>query len=315
MTSSPSEDRPTCFIAMPMSTQAVHLETYAGDPEHWRHVMESLFEKAILLAGYTPVRPAVTGSFLIHGAIIEQLSTADLVLVDLSSHNPNVFFEFGVRTSLNLPISLVRDEHTSLPFDTAGINTYSYDSKLNGWNMDREVAALAEHLANCATSCAGENPLWRQFGLTIRAGTPNPDESPFEAKVDLLASRLEELRRDFDRRMPTSVVSDSNVSGGAALPFVTLNSSAHSWVDQVRGRERLSTINSDLDNFSAELAAEARNKGFAYELDMIGPRDVVLHLSDQAPVAFYRRAEKLGDMYRLNLSIAEPNRGNLDSDG
>src|SRR3712207_6973285 len=40
-----------------------------------------------------------------------------------------------------------------------------------------------------ATSCAGENPLWRQFGLTIRAHEPDADESPLEAKVDLLTDR------------------------------------------------------------------------------------------------------------------------------
>lgn len=175
---------------MPITTHAEHVERYGGDKDHWSHVMETLFVPAIEAAGFRPIRPIAEGSHLIHGLIIKNLSEADLVLVDLSSHNPNVFFELGVRTSLNLPIALVKDEHMTLPFDTSGINTHAYDSRLNVWDIEDERRALVKHLADSSASCGGENPLWRQFGLTMRASEPNAAESPLEAKVDLLASHL-----------------------------------------------------------------------------------------------------------------------------
>ena len=47
--------------------------------------------------------PTASGSDLIHAKIIKNLETADLVLCDMSALNPNVFFEFGMRTALNKP--------------------------------------------------------------------------------------------------------------------------------------------------------------------------------------------------------------------
>jgi len=117
-----------------------------------------------------------------------------MVLCDLSSHNPNVFFELGVRTSLNLPVALVKDERTSIPFDTSGINTLSYTSSLKAWDISKGCEALTEFLKKSITSCAGENPLWRHFGLTKRANEPHSDESPTDARLDLLTAKVEQLQ-------------------------------------------------------------------------------------------------------------------------
>ncbi|WP_419706638.1 hypothetical protein [Promicromonospora sp. NFX87] len=187
----------TCFIAMPITTRPDEAVRYGGDQNHWIHVMGSLFEKAIEQAGFEPIRPKVIGASLIHGEIIRNLSTADLVLVDLSSHNPNVFFELGVRTSINRPISLVRDEHTELPFDIAGINAHQYDSRLPVWENDRQQAELAKHIRESFESCNGENPLWKQFGLSITASEPNAGESPYEAKIDLLVNEFQTMKNQI----------------------------------------------------------------------------------------------------------------------
>jgi hypothetical protein len=192
-----AKKRPTCFIAMPITTRPAEADLY-GDEDHWSHVMESLFVKAIEAAGFEAVRPVAQGAHLIHGQIISHLSRADLVLCDLSSHNPNVFFELGVRTSLNLPIALVRDSHLDLPFDTSGINTHTYSHSLRGWEIEGEKEKLAAHIRDSAASCKGTNPLWRQFGLSIRAQEPDASESPLQAKVDIIADRLAQVQRRLD---------------------------------------------------------------------------------------------------------------------
>lgn len=188
-----TDDKPKCFIAMPITTHDNEAERYGGDKQHWKHVMESLFVPAIEAAGYEPVIPAAKGSFLIHGQIIKHLSETDLVLCDLSSHNPNVFFELGVRTSINLPVALVKDEHTNIPFDTSGINTFQYKSTLHGWDKDDQTDSLKTHIIDSAESCDGKNPLWNQFGLTITAQEPSSGGSPLEAKVDLLMERFDRI--------------------------------------------------------------------------------------------------------------------------
>jgi hypothetical protein len=192
----------TCFMAMPITTHPDHAKVYGGDQEHWEHVMSTLFEKAIKQAGFKPIRPAADGANLIHGLIIQNLSSADLVLVDLSTHNPNVFFELGVRTSIDRPIALVRDEHTTLPFDISGINAYRYDSNLLAWELDRAQEDLAAHIRSSYESCDGHNPLWRKFGLTIKASEPDANESPLEAKVDLIAGHLAQIQNKLESSGP-----------------------------------------------------------------------------------------------------------------
>lgn len=185
-------DVKTCFIAMPITTHSTDVGRY-GDDDHWRHVLEILFVPAVEAAGFTAIRPVASGSHMIHGEIVKHLSTADLVLCDLSSHNPNVFFELGVRTSLNLPVALVSDEETPLAFDTAGMNTHKYDCRLHSWDIAEQQAKLSQHVLQGAASCGSGNPMWRQYGLSIRAQEPVSTETPTDAKLDLLIDRFTSL--------------------------------------------------------------------------------------------------------------------------
>ncbi len=153
--------------------------------------MDSLIVPAVEAAGFEPWRPVAKGSHLIHAEIVRQLEQADMVLVDMSQSNPNVFFELGVRTSVNRPIALVRsDEAMPIPFDVSGINTHTYDPSLKAWHIASQVEALAEHLRDAVTSCAGENPMWRQFGLTLKASEPTSDSSPADARIEVLSRQL-----------------------------------------------------------------------------------------------------------------------------
>jgi nucleoside 2-deoxyribosyltransferase len=178
---------------MPITTSKDEEMLY-HDNEHWAHVMEELFVPAIERAGFRPIRPEAKGSQWIHAMIIKHLSEADMVLIDASSLNPNVFFEMGVRTSLNKPVAVVRSTGAKLPFDTAGLNTPEYDPDLRSWKLAEQIRMLAEHLTEAAASCAGQNPMWQQFGLTIKAEEPTTEVSRQDARLELLAEGIEQLQ-------------------------------------------------------------------------------------------------------------------------
>lgn len=59
--------------------------------------------------------------------IMNQLKEAELVIADLTGHNPNVFFEIGYRTALGKPIIHLRQKETALPFDIANIRAFDYE--------------------------------------------------------------------------------------------------------------------------------------------------------------------------------------------
>ena len=51
-----------------------------------------------------------------------------MALCDLSSRNPNVLYELGLRQAYDKPVVLVQDEKTERIFDVSGINTLRYES-------------------------------------------------------------------------------------------------------------------------------------------------------------------------------------------
>jgi len=177
--------RPKCFIIMPISVREDLVAGYNGDKEHFGHVLRFLFTPAVDKAGYDPIQPQAKGSEMIHGEIIANLQSADLVLCDMSALNANVFMELGIRTSLNKPVCLVRDDKTPVvPFDAIMLNHHMYRSMLDPWGLEREVQTLADHIVTSAKTCAGTNPLWKYLGLTAQASAlPSPSREEMLALI------------------------------------------------------------------------------------------------------------------------------------
>lgn len=185
---------------MPISTPIAMVEKYGGDNDHFRHVYEHLIRPAVELAGFHPISPSARGADLIHAEIIRQLIEAPLVLCDMSLLNANVFFELGVRTSLNKPICLIKDETTTvIPFDTSLVNFYSYDPLLVPWRLESQIHSIAQHIKDSHERSNGVNPIWKHFGFNVAAeiATDSGNENP------LLRAVYENLR-DLKVRLGSS---------------------------------------------------------------------------------------------------------------
>ena len=199
---------PTCFVAMPVTTPTQYAEVLK-DPAHFQHVLYVLFMPALDRAGYRMIPPTASGAQQIHAGIIRNLEQADLVLCDLSGLNPNVFFELGIRTSLDRPLALVKDRMTErIPFDLSGINTYTYDETIASWSVARDIETLAAHISAVEIGRDAGNEMWRFLGLTKRATSAEIEGDPTQAKLDLI---LKEMTR------PQSISS----AGGSSVPLIT----------------------------------------------------------------------------------------------
>ena len=159
----------SCFVIMPVTTPKNCVNLYSDDA-HFEHVLDHLFIPAIKLAGFEPILPIAKGSELIHAEIIKKLESSDLVLCDMTLLNPNVFFELGIRTALNKPVCMVKDEKTEhVPFDAKIINHHTYNSTLAAWKLEDQIKKMNDHIQASMISNSKNNPLWSCFGMSVKA--------------------------------------------------------------------------------------------------------------------------------------------------
>ncbi|CAK1246899.1 hypothetical protein [Fructobacillus fructosus] len=86
----------------------------------------------------------------IDATVIRHLEQDELVIVDMTGHNPNVFYEFGYRTALNLPLIPFISEDDDIPFDVTTLRTIKYS--LNDLEKTESVKKkLAETIRSLKT--------------------------------------------------------------------------------------------------------------------------------------------------------------------
>jgi len=212
------EDKKTCFIIMPITTPADMIETYRDGKDHFTHVLECLFVPGVEKAGFDPIRPIAKGADLIHAGIVENLETADMVLCDMSTLNANVFFEFGIRTSLNKPVCVVKDDLTKrVPFDVGVLNYHEYLSSLGMESGPNQIERLAVHIRESSERSDGQNTLWKYFGMKSEA-VPYEGKKGEEGKLDYLSTQVDAMRQKLDSLKPSSLSDDL----GQHLPYGTV---------------------------------------------------------------------------------------------
>jgi O-acetyl-ADP-ribose deacetylase (regulator of RNase III) len=94
---------------------------------------------------------------LIHERMLQRIADADVAVVDLTTANPNVFYELGVRHALADRVTvLLRQKGSRLPFNIAGMSTIEYQSNNEkGVRLARE--AIAAYVRNGLTSGATDS--------------------------------------------------------------------------------------------------------------------------------------------------------------
>lgn len=193
-------EKKKCFIIMPITTPKTFLPMYREDKDHFEHVLDCLFIPAIEKSNLKPIKPIAEGAELILGRTIKHIETSDFVLCDISTLNPNVFFELGVRSALNKPLCLVKDEFIKkIPFDTTGINHHTYKSSLPSWEIQEEIDQLSKHIKKSIKTSNGINELWKHFGLSSIA-YPAKEKGSVEDRLDYLTVQIESLKEDIQTR-------------------------------------------------------------------------------------------------------------------
>lgn len=137
-----STDAPVCFVIMPFTEREDRHET-----GFFEEVLNKVFIPAAKDAGFTVKTARRQGSDVIQSTIVNDLLETDLVLADLTEHNPNVLFELGVRMHVDKPVALVRAKGTGPIFDVDNmLRVEEYNPNLWPSTVERDVPRLASHI-------------------------------------------------------------------------------------------------------------------------------------------------------------------------
>jgi len=112
----------------------------------FKEVLESILIPAGIEAGFNIETANKQGSDVIQSTIINDLLEADLVIADLTDHNPNVLFELGMRMANDLPVALIKSKDTGRIFDVDNmLRVYEYNQNLWKSTIESDIPSLVEH--------------------------------------------------------------------------------------------------------------------------------------------------------------------------
>lgn len=187
-----------CFVIMPIS------DCDGYDKGHFGRVYEDVFKKAIIDAGFVPLRAdEVKQTNMIHLDILQKLLESPMAVCDLSSRNPNVLFELGLRQAFDRPTVLVKDNLTENMFDIAPLRFTDYRRDLKYREVIEDQRAIKE--AILATKAATEegkgiNSLVNLLSLAspARLKEVSPDDNVVQT-LELMRFEMSEMRSELRR--------------------------------------------------------------------------------------------------------------------
>ena len=186
MDTNKSDTKEKCFVIMPISDPSNY------EKGHFRKIYEQIFIPAIEKAGFYPHRvDEDMSSHFIQMSIIKELIEAPLVLCDLSTRNPNVLYELGIRHAFNKPVVLVQESDTERVFDISVFNTVDYRSS----RFFDEVVEDQDKIAEAITATYNNEPNYSMTQIVdvVSAQASRVEISREDRTAILLSSMQNEL--------------------------------------------------------------------------------------------------------------------------
>lgn len=181
-------DKQTCFIITPIGEDNSPLRRMTDG------LIKAVFKPVLANANYDLiVSHEIDTPGSITNQIIQYLIDAELVIANLTGLNPNVMYELAVRHATKLPLIVVAERNTKLPFDIYDERTIFYDNDMAGVEelKKRLECAIIETLKN-----EPDNPIYRVItSKLIKEYLPKDDIiSVLLSKIDDITSQISQIK-------------------------------------------------------------------------------------------------------------------------
>lgn len=193
-------DDKECFFIAPIG------ETGSEIRERSDKLMTYIVDEAVSEFGYSVLRAdQMDQPGSITSQIIQKTVDSDLVIADLTGHNPNVFYELAVRHATGEPYIQLIDSSESIPFDIADLRTIHY-----GLGVEEAAQAKNEIRSQLESLRDGDpefdNPISQSAEMqSLRESTDPTDQNLAEvlqtiSKLDRKIERIESNMTKSDYR-------------------------------------------------------------------------------------------------------------------
>ena len=138
----PSSLDNTCFYITPIGEEA------SEERRHSDLFLGSIVEPALESFKLSVIRAdAIDKPGIISKQIVDYLIRAKLVIVDLSFHNPNVFYELAIRHVMRRPVVQIMRKSDKIPFDINQMRTIVIDTT-DIYSLVPKIEAYRAEVAN-----------------------------------------------------------------------------------------------------------------------------------------------------------------------
>lgn len=245
-----------CFVVMPISDPDGY---QAG---HFQHVFDDVFAPACNRAGFRPVRAdQVRETNLIHLDVLQRLLVSPMVLCDLSSRNPNVLFELGLRQAFDKPVVLVQELGTPKIFDIAPLRYTEYRKARVYHEVledQKAIASAIEATRDAYDKGTGINSIVKILSLTQPARLVDVQEANRDPALQIIRAELSELRLEFRHVMQRASQPHRRVEDDDGSRF-ELNRLTHQ-IAEIEQRVAFMKASSQTDPEILDLISRAQNR-------------------------------------------------------
>lgn len=182
----------TCGLIMPIAANEV------GSVEHWLHVRKIITD-ALNGTGFQVKMVSDSNEVnVIQNNIVTNIYSNDIVICDVSSRNPNVMFELGMRLTFDKPVVIIKDKDTPYSFDVGNIQHLEYPRSLNYVEIQHFQQALKEKTLStlAASKVQGYSPFLSHYKIQHVSKV----ETEVVGRDDYLMSAINEIKSMIEKK-------------------------------------------------------------------------------------------------------------------
>ncbi len=185
-----------CFVISAIGKNESRTRTYADEK------FDLIFKPILEEMGYTIIRSdKISSPSSISREIVENLIESEVVIADVSTDNPNVFYELAIRNAIKKPVIIIKRPNQTLPFDIydkRAILVSRGDPRI--WEAAKKQLKTQVKFAEDSAERASES-IVSDYAFDVRSVAPKTDLE----KVQSLIKDLHQDVRRLDKKISPEI--------------------------------------------------------------------------------------------------------------